>query len=152
MLTFDQLTSDTPSEAFAELVAGSSDEDVAASMRDPELRHKVLAAIFGQMPGRLRADRARGLDAVVHWIVTGQGDARDEWEVVIRDAACTVHEGFTEPKATVSFEVPDVQFLRMIAGQTTGMKLMIARKLRVRGDMMFAPRIEGLFKTDPAAA
>jgi putative sterol carrier protein len=152
MLTFDQLTADTPSNDFADLVAGSSDEDVAAAMSDPELRAKVLAAIFGQMPSRLRADRARGLDAVVHWVVTGKDEARDEWEVVIRDEACTVGEGFTEPKATVRFEVPDVQFLRMIAGQTTGMKLMIGRKLRVRGDMMFAPRIEGLFKTDPAAA
>lgn len=41
----------------------------------------------------------------------------------------------------VIFEIEAVAFIRMIAGQTTGMRLALSSTLKIKGDMMFAPRV-----------
>jgi putative sterol carrier protein len=70
--------------------------------------------------------------------------------VRIEHGSATVGTSLNE-EPRVSFEADPVAFLRMTAGQVNGMKLILARKLKVRGDMMFAPRVEGLFDTDPTS-
>ena len=136
---------------FAEMVSGATDKQLREVMTHPDTRTLILDRIFGQMGERVRPDRVRGIDAVVHWHVTGgPAGAIDRFQVHIRDGAAVVTRN-GEDKAKVTMIVDPVGFLRMIAGETTGMKLMLGRKLRVKGDMMFAPRLEHMFNTDPAA-
>jgi putative sterol carrier protein len=136
---------------FSELIGAASRKEIAALVADPEARTLVLDGIFEQMPKRLKADKAAGMTEVIHWHVEGApGGGVDSYEVRIDDGAATVSRELSgEPR--VSFTADPVALLRMIAGETTGMKLMLSRKLKVKGDMMFAPRIQGLFETDPAA-
>jgi putative sterol carrier protein len=136
---------------FGELVTSASDEELTALMNDLEGRTLVLAAIFEQMGARLRPDRARGIRETIHWHVEGgPGGAVDSYQVRIEDGIATVGTDLDgDPR--VAFEVDPVAFLRMTAGQVNGMKLILARKLKVRGDMIFAPRVEGLFDTDPTS-
>lgn len=136
---------------FSEMVTSASDEELAALMSDSEGRVLVLAAIFEQMGARLHPDRAQGMRETIHWHVEGGPDgAVDSYQVRIEDGVGTVGTDLDE-EPRVAFEVDPVAFVRMTAGQVSGVKLILARKLKVRGDMMFAPRVEGLFDTDPAS-
>lgn len=137
--------------AFAELVGVATDVQLRDVMAHPDTRTLILDRIFDQMAERVVPERTRGIDAVVHWHITGgPAGGLDRFQVHIRDGAAVVTRN-GEAKAKVTMIVDPVGFLRMIAGQTTGMKLMLGRKLRVKGDMMFAPRLEHMFNTDPAA-
>lgn len=136
---------------FAALVADASDPDLRTLMSDETARDVVLGRIFEQMPARLHADRAKGMDETIHWIIGGRpSGGSDLFEVHIHDGRATVRRDGSA-KARVTLEIDPVAFLRMIAGQTNGMKLMLSRKLKVKGDMMFAPRMESLFDTNPAS-
>jgi putative sterol carrier protein len=68
------------------------------------------------------------------------------WEVVIHDGRCTSTDRPAHAKPTVSFELGDVAFPRLITGQTSGMALLLTRRLKVRGDLGFARRIDQLFE------
>ena len=59
------------------------------------MRGQILSEIFRRMAEHFRADAARDTDAVIHWRIGGRPDGgADEYETVIRDGACEVHEGF----------------------------------------------------------
>ena len=71
-----------------------SDEQLDELMAGP-MRGQILAEIFGRMEEHFRADSARDTEAVIHWRIGGGPDgAEDEWETVIANGACAVHEGF----------------------------------------------------------
>jgi len=137
---------------FAAVISGQSDAELAAILAQPAARALLLDSIFERMPLRIKPERAKGMREVVHWKVGGKADGgHDTYQVLIDDGTAVVTKELDQP-ARVTFIVDPVAFLRMIAGQTTGMKLVLSRKMQIKGDMMFAPRMEQLFKVDPAAA
>jgi putative sterol carrier protein len=140
-----ELTEDLDSARFSEIVRGASDRELDELLAG-EYRGRVLDEIFGQMPERLKPDKAQGLDAVVHWRVGGRpGGGDDVYELTIRDGACTVASApVGEPRVT--FRIQPAAFLKLIAGSASGMKLVLGRKMRVEGDMQLAMRIERLFE------
>ena len=140
----NRLTEDLDSARFSEIVNAASDrelEEVLAS----EYRERVLDEIFGQMPERLKPDKAQGVEALIHWRIGRPGGGDDVYEVAIRDGACTVAKAPSgDPRVT--FRIQAAAFLRLISGSTSGMKLVLGRKMRVEGDMQLAMRIERLFE------
>ncbi|MEV4239735.1 MULTISPECIES: SCP2 sterol-binding domain-containing protein [unclassified Nocardia] len=130
---------------FKNLIANTSDEKLRAALADPNIRNTMLDTVFARMPDRLSVDEARGVDATVLWRV---GQTPDEWLVTIRDGACTVTKATAGVKPTVSLTLGDVLFLRLLSGQASGTKSMLSGKLRVKGDVLFARRVEKLFSTD----
>jgi putative sterol carrier protein len=140
-----ELTEDLDSARFSEIVRGASDRELDELLAG-EYRERVLGEIFGQMPDRLKRDKAQGLEAVVHWRVGGRpGGGDDVYELVIRDGSCTVANApVAEPRVT--FRIQAAAFLKLIAGSANGMKLVLGRKMRVEGDMQLAMRIERLFE------
>ncbi|WP_330250289.1 SCP2 sterol-binding domain-containing protein [Nocardia sp. NBC_00565] len=130
---------------FKNLIASTSDEKLRAALADPNIRNTMLDTVFARMPDRLSVDEARGVDATVLWRV---GQTPDEWLVTIRDGGCTVTKATAGVKPTVSLTLGDVLFLRLLSGQASGTKSMLSGKLRVKGDVLFARRVEKLFSTD----
>ncbi len=137
--------------AFRDLVRGASQGELREVMAHAELRGLILDRVFAQMEQRLRPERAKGMCEVIHWKIDGApGGGFDVFQITIENGTATAAREL-DAKPRVTFEMDPVAFLRMVAGEVSGMKLMLASKLRVRGDMMFAPRVEGLFNTDPTA-
>jgi putative sterol carrier protein len=111
-----------------------------------EMRPQILTEIFGRMERHFRADAARDTDAVIHWRITGGPDGGvDEWECVIANGACAVHEGFQNDEARVTFSIGGADFLKLVTGNAAGPVLFMRGKLKVEGDMMFAASAAGLF-------
>lgn len=132
-----------PQEA-ARNVARLSDDQLREGMSGP-YRRQILDEIFRRMQEHFRPDAAAGLDAVIHWRITGRKDGgHDAYEVAIREDSCEVrHELVADPR--VAFELDGVEFLRLVTGNVAGPTLFMSGQLKIEGDLMFASSIAGLF-------
>jgi putative sterol carrier protein len=137
-------------EDFAQLVATSGDDQLREVLSGSQ-REVALDEIFGRMETHFDPNAARGVDAVIHFLIGGRDDgSHDEFEVVIRDGACNAARGLNQADPRVSLQLDAVDFMRLITGNASGPGLFMAQKLRIKGDMMFAPQILGLFSLPTA--
>jgi putative sterol carrier protein len=130
---------------FARRVAEASDDQLAEGMQSI-FREEILAEIFGRMERHFRAHRADGVDAVVRFKITGRpdGDA-DRWEATIRAGECHVSRELVD-KPRVTIQLGAVDFLKLVTGNASGPDLFIRRKIKVKGDLMFAASMAGMFQ------
>jgi putative sterol carrier protein len=135
---------------LAKNMAEASDEQLTQLMESP-MRGQILNEIFNRMEEHFRADAAGDTDAVIHWRIGGPQGSTDEYETVIKDGSCDVHEGFQNAGARVTFTIGGADFLRLVTGNAAGPMLFMSGKLKIEGDMMFAARAASLF-TIPSAS
>jgi putative sterol carrier protein len=138
-------------EQFASLVAKATDEQLAEAMSGPN-RELALREIFARMAEHLDPVRAKGQDAVIHFQIAGRPDGgHDEYEVVVRDGKCTVSETPSEePRVTLNLD--PVGFLKLVTNRVSGPELFMTGKLKIEGDLMYAPQIPSLFRVPSAPA
>ena len=98
--------------------------------------------VFEKMPQVFNPAAAAGLDIVFQFNISG-AEAGD-WNVVIKDGACTVNPG-VHPSPNVTLGMADVDWIAMSNGQLNGMTAFMTGKLRASGDIMAAQRIPSLF-------
>ena len=137
-------------EDFAALVASSSDQQLEEAMSGPQ-RETALREIFARMAEHLDPNKAKGHDAVVHFQILGRPDGGyDEFEVVVKDGKCEVTQTPSE-EPRVTLKVEPVAFLKLITSQKSGPELFMTGKLKIDGDLMFAPQIASLFRIPTAS-
>jgi putative sterol carrier protein len=134
-------------EQFAALVRDASDEQLESGFR--ENREVLLEEIFRRMPERFDPDRGAGVDAVIEWQITRPDGEPDRWQVAVRDGACTVARG-GEVDPDVSLRVAPVDFVKLITGVDAGPKMFVFGRLRIRGNVMLAARMQGWFRLPSA--
>jgi putative sterol carrier protein len=129
----------------ARLVRTVPDDDLTALMQS-ELRPQVLDAIFARMEEHFRADKAGGLDAVLHWkIFDRPGGGYDHYEVVVSGGRCLVNPVPTrDPDLTLKARPAD--FLKLVTGNASPTRMALRGRLRVQGDLALATRLGGLFE------
>ena len=134
---------DVPPDQFAALVREASDEQLEQGMR--ENREVLLGEIFRRMPEQLDPARAEGVDAVVEWQITRPDGEPDRWQLTIREGRCTAAGG-AETDPDVSLRVGPVDFVKLITGVENGPKMFVFGRLRIRGNLMLAARMQGWFR------
>jgi putative sterol carrier protein len=136
-------------EQFAAMVAEASDEQLAEVMNGPQ-RETALREIFNRMADHLDPQKARAQDAVVHFLITGRPNGgEDRFQVVVKDGTCTVSEDLTE-EPRVTLRVEPVSFLKLVSNRVSGPELFMSGKLKIEGDLMFAPQMATLFRIPTA--
>jgi putative sterol carrier protein len=147
----DPAVEQIPAEQLAAAVASATDEQLAEGMAS-ESRELIVGEIFRRMAEHLNADSARDVSAVIHWkILDRPGGGYDHYEVVIENGSCTVSdEPARDPRVTLS--VQPVPFLKLVSGHVSGPELFITGKLKIKGDLLFAARVAGLFRIPRPAA
>ena len=135
---------------FAKSVATTPDEQLAEGMRS-ELRGQILGEIFRRMGEHFDPAKAQGVDAVLHWKITGgPNDSVDHYEAVIKDGTCEVTDEPSKP-ARVTFTIGGVEFLKLVTGNADGPQLFMTGGLKIEGDLMFAAQVANLFRVPGAA-
>src|SRR5262245_57891399 len=130
---------------LAKNMAQATDQQLAELMSGP-MRDQILGEIFRRMSEHFRAEAAGDTDAVIHWRIGGAPEGgHTEYETVIRNGACEIHEGFESDAARVTFTVGGADFLRLVTGNAAGPMLFMSGKLKIEGDMMFAANAASLF-------
>src|SRR5919106_6599634 len=110
--TFD-LSQITP-EAFAQLVQVANDDQILEAMRSVGVE-TALDRTFEGMRERFSPAKAAGVNDVIQWVVTDQGQEHP-YTASIHDGVCETGRGRAE-KATVTLTTDLVSFVRLISGQ-----------------------------------
>jgi putative sterol carrier protein len=94
---------------------------------------------FETLPTRVDAGRAAGINSSYLFDVTGAGT----WKVDVQDSGVQVSEG--DGDADVAITVSDADFTRLVAGELNPMTAYMTGKLKVKGDMGAAMKLQKLF-------
>jgi putative sterol carrier protein len=139
-------------EDFAKLIAESSDEQIAEVINGPG-RKQVLDQIFGRMADHVEPDKARGVDAVVHFKILDrpedQGGGYDHYEVTFEGGNCTASDS-PEREPNVTIKVDGINFLKLAANKASGPTLFMTGKLKLEGDILLASRLTSFFRIPSA--
>ncbi len=136
------LESVTP-EQFAELVAAAENDDQIKEVIHSVGTEQTLERIFQGFEERFLAEKAKGVEAEVLFNVDDDG-TEHSYTVTIKDGTCSTSKAAAaDPKTTLKTDLPS--FVKLVAGREDGVKLFMAGKLRVAGDLMFAQRFITLF-------
>jgi putative sterol carrier protein len=130
-------------EQFAALVRDATDEQLEQGLR--ENREVLLGEIFRRMPEQFAPERAEGVDAVVEWEITSPEGDSDTWQLTIRDGRCTCVRG-GDAKPDIALRVGALDFLKLITGVERAPKMFVFGRLRIRGNLMLAARMESWFR------
>jgi SCP-2 sterol transfer family len=130
-----RLWSDLKAEALAWWVRRASQQRLRSVMRG-RLRGLLLWQIFRTI--RQRAQPDASLNAVVEFRITGRRDGRaDRYQLMLADGRCRASRpGRRSPALTL--ELGPVAFLRLVSATASAPRLVIAGKLKLRGDLMLA--------------
>ena len=102
----------------------------------------VAQQVMSGMQGAFLADKAQGIDAVVQFVLTGEGGG--EYFMTIKDGKVDVTPGMAPaPKMTLTADAKD--YADISAGRLNPMQAFSSGKLKVGGDMMFAMKFASLF-------
>jgi putative sterol carrier protein len=135
---------DVTPEQFAALIKGASDEQIVETVRQSGTK-EVLDRTFQGMQQAFAPEQAKGVDAVIQWVVADDGEEH-AYTLTIKDGTCRMEPGPAEsPRVTLSTDL--VSFLRLIAGQAQGPQLFFSGKLKVTGDLMFSQQVSTFFRT-----
>jgi hypothetical protein len=126
---------DFKAEALAWWVRTSSEQRLQSVMRS-RLRGVLLWQIFRTICQRAQPDPR--LNATVEFRITGRRDGGiDRYQLMLCDGRCrTSRRGGGRPALTLELE-PGA-FLRLVGGTASAQRLLIAGKLKLRGDLIVA--------------
>src|SRR3954462_9287387 len=107
-------------------------------------REALIGEVFRRFPERL-SDAGRRQNAVIQWRIGDREDGDyDRWFVVLRNGECVTGKDLDE-KPRVTLTLGAVEFMQLVTGNADPLRMLLKRKLRIRGDLIFAGKIESLF-------
>jgi SCP-2 sterol transfer family protein len=132
---------------LARLVGSTPDEQLAAGLRTNG--ESIVGEVFRRFPERLSPE-GRRQRAAIEWRLRGIGapsgaDAVQRWFVVLEDGECRTGRDL-DIRPRVTFELAALDFLKLVTGNANPLKLALTGKLKVRGDLLFAPRVQRFFE------
>jgi putative sterol carrier protein len=135
---------------LVQIVAGATDQQLEELMAS-EARGDILDDIFRRMADHVDGDRAREVNAVLHWkIYDNPEGGYDHYEVVLEGGTCVVSETPSrEPSITLKLKPAD--FLKLVSGTASGPTMFMTGKLKLEGDVMLASRLTSMFRIPKAA-
>lgn len=101
-----------------------------------------IAELFQIMEKKFNTEKAMGVDAIIQFNLTGDFEAL--YWVEIKDQNATLHEGQAEsPKTTFIANAED--YANVVHGKTNAMQAFMQGKLKVKGDMGLAMKLQSIF-------
>ncbi len=98
---------------------------------------------MSRMPKAFRPEKAQGVQAVIQYHLSGEQGG--DWVVTLQDGVCEVREGSAEnPKLTLSAEAQD--YIDVVTGKLNAMSAFADGKLKLKGDLALAMKLQTYFK------
>ena len=98
---------------------------------------------FDTLADRFDADHAKGVSCTLQYSLSGDGGG--EWTVTIEDGVFkSVETGGTE-KPTLNIMMDAAEFVEMSNGDLDGRKAFLTRKLKVKGNIAIAQKMQKFF-------
>lgn len=136
-------------ERFAQLISRASTEQLKAVLSRPELSESIIDEIFRRMSRHYQPENAKRSHAVVNWRI-GKDDDLLHYECELDERSCQVTKGAQSDAGTVTITMAPLDFVQLTSGNTTAPKLVMARRVRLAGDIGFAVNLPKLFQIPKA--
>jgi len=134
---------------LVQIVAGATDQQLEELMAS-EARKDIVEDIFRRMAEHVDPDRARDVNAVVHWKIYDRPEGGyDHYEVVLEGGTCTVSESPSR-EAAITLKLKPADFLKLVSGNASGPTMFMTGKLKLEGDVMLASRLTSMFRIPKA--
>ena len=134
---------------LVQIVAGATDQQLEELMAS-EARNDIVGDIFRRMAEHVDPDRARDVNAVVHWKIYDRPEGGyDHYEVVLEGGTCTVSESPSR-EAAITLKLKPADFLKLVSGNASGPTMFMTGKLKLEGDVMLASRLTSMFRIPKA--
>jgi len=134
---------------LVQIVAGATDQQLEELMAS-EARKDIVEDIFRRMAEHVDPDRARDVNAVVHWKIYDRPEGGyDHYEVVLAGGTCTVSESPSR-EAAITLKLKPADFLKLVSGNASGPTMFMTGKLKLEGDVMLASRLTSMFRIPKA--
>ena len=135
---------------LVQIVAGATDQQLEELMAS-EARQDILDDIFRRMADHVDGDRARDVNAVLHWkIYDSPEGGYDHYEVVLEGGTCVVSETPSR-EPTITLKLKPADFLKLVSGSASGPTMFMTGKLKLEGDVMLASRLTSMFRIPKSA-
>jgi len=102
-----------------------------------------VRAFFEGITGAVDKSKVAGMTATYQFNITG--DDAQVWSVAIANDDVVVSEGPAE-KASIELTMADADFLALLKGQLNGQMAFLTGKLKIKGDMTLAMKLQSVFK------
>jgi putative sterol carrier protein len=99
--------------------------------------------IFDSMCEQFRADKAQGETATIQFDITG--DNGGKWFAQIANGACSVSEGESLAASDMTLIASSDDYLAMINGTLNAMNAFMQGKIKVKGNMTMAMKLQTWF-------
>jgi putative sterol carrier protein len=132
-------------------VVGQTDDETLARGMQGEIRDLILDEIFRRMPEHAHGSLIHDLDGVIGFKITGPGEGEaDRFKVALGNGTISAGRDVEgEPRVTIVTDA--VTFLKLATGNANPQMSFLTGKIRLKGDIIFAARIPGLFRIPSAA-
>ncbi len=98
---------------------------------------------FSTLADRFVADAAKGVTATMQYSLSGDGGG--EWFVTIDDGVFKGVDSGTTDKPTLHIMMDASKFIEMANGDLDGRKAFLTRKLKVKGNIALAQKMQKFF-------
>lgn len=105
----------------------------------------VMAAsvqeFFGGLETRIDPKKTAGMNCTYQFNITGEGGG--DWYVVLTDGQPKVSEG-TADNPSITLSADSSNWLDIVNGKTSGQMAFLTGKLKIKGDMALAMKLQSL--------
>ena len=102
-----------------------------------------IKEIFDGMPGAFLAEKAAGVNAVIQFEMTGEGGGA--YYATLANGQCMVTEG-SAPNPTMTLSAGATDYIRIVNGELNPMQAFMQGKVKMKGDMGLAMKMQQFFK------
>ncbi|KAK2463458.1 hypothetical protein APHAL10511_004544 [Amanita phalloides] len=120
-------------------VPGFKSSDVVSDMH----------STFSHLSDAEKKDRIKKTNAIFELQVTNDDKETVTWTIDLKKTG-TVFKGSAKPKADVTLILSDATLVDLAAGKLNGQKAYMTGKLKTRGNLMLATKLDSLLSTKKA--
>ena len=103
----------------------------------------TVEGFFAELSSNFDSDKATGITATFQFDISG--DNGGQWHVKVADGKAEVAKGEAEnPDLTMS--ATDESWEKIVSGELSGQTAFLTGRLKIRGDMSLAMKLQGVFK------
>ncbi|KAJ3490829.1 hypothetical protein NLI96_g1144 [Meripilus lineatus] len=111
----------------------------------------ALAAVFEGYSDEERKQQIKKTNGIFELRVKNAGGQEGIWTIDLKNTG-SVYLGEAKPKPNVTILLSDETFQDLAAGKVDGQKAFMTGKLKTKGNMMFATKLDGVLKAAKAKA
>ena len=104
----------------------------------------TISELMSKMPGAFIAEKAMGVDAIIHFKFTGAEPG--EWNATIKDGKVEVAQGIPSKQPTMTLTADSSDYVKIFTGELDGMQAFMQGKIKLGGDLNLSMKMMQMFK------